>query len=86
MSLPYEPGRVVFASLRRTADDLSALADGRIEELPPRSADYAHPALAHLERALFEESPPAPPALDGAVCASSRAPERAARSSSSARS
>ena len=45
----------------------SALADGRIEELPPRSAEYAHPALAHLERALFEESPPPPPELDGAV-------------------
>ena len=34
----------------------------------PRGAhDYAHPALAHLERALFEEAPPAAPALDGAV-------------------
>jgi ATP-dependent helicase/nuclease subunit B len=67
VSLPYEPARVAFASLRRTADDLSALADGRIEELGPRSADYAHPALAHLERALFDESPPPPPELDQAV-------------------
>ncbi|MGZ4396300.1 MAG: PD-(D/E)XK nuclease family protein, partial [Gaiellaceae bacterium] len=66
VSLPYEPGREVFASLRRTADDLSGLADGRIEELPPRSHEYAHPALAHLERALFEEGAPAA-ALDGAV-------------------
>src|SRR5204862_6704034 len=32
VSLPYEPSRVAFASLRRTADDLAALADGRIEE------------------------------------------------------
>jgi ATP-dependent helicase/DNAse subunit B len=67
VSLPYEPGRTAFASLTRTADDLTSLADGRIEELPPRSAEYAHPALAHLERALFEESPPPPPDLDGAV-------------------
>ena len=28
---------------------------------------YAHPALAHLERSLFEESPPPPVELDGAV-------------------
>src|SRR5204863_38203 len=64
VSLPYEPGRVAFASLRRTADGLAALADGRTQELAPRFADYAAPALAHLERALFEERPPAPvPAL-----------------------
>src|SRR5262249_13709906 len=67
VSLPYEPGRVAFASLTRTADDLASLADGRIEELPPRSNEYAHPALAHLERALFEESPSPAPDLDGAV-------------------
>jgi ATP-dependent helicase/DNAse subunit B len=67
VSLPYEPGRIAFASLARTSDDLSALADGRIEELGPRFADYAHPALAHLERALFEESPPPPPELDAGV-------------------
>ena len=34
VSLPYEPGRAAFASLERTAEDLAALADGRIEELP----------------------------------------------------
>ncbi len=67
VSLPYEPGRVAFASLSRTVDDLSTLAEGRIEELAPRSADYAHPALAHLERALFDEAPPPPPELDQAV-------------------
>src|SRR5580765_3572828 len=67
VSLPYEPGREVFASLQRTADDLSALAAGRIEELPARSSEYAHPSLAHLERALFRESPAAPPEIDGAV-------------------
>ena len=67
VSLPYEPGRLAFASLSRTADDLSALAGGAIEELTPRSAEHAHPALAHLERSLFEESPPPPAELDGAV-------------------
>jgi hypothetical protein len=38
VSLPYEPGRLAFASLARTATDLSALADGSIQELAPRSA------------------------------------------------
>ena len=62
VSLPYEPGRAVFASLERTSADLARLADGRIEQLPARYGDYAHPALAHLERALFQDvSPPAPP-------------------------
>src|SRR4051812_22336841 len=67
VSLPYEPGRVAFASLARTAEDLAALADGRIEELGPRASEYAHPALAHLERVLFEESPPPPPELGDGV-------------------
>ena len=52
VSLPYEPGRDAFASLSRTAEDLSRLADGRLEELPP-SAEARTPVLAHLERALF---------------------------------
>ncbi len=67
VSLPYEPGRPAFASLRRTADDLGALAGPRLEELPPRAEEVAHPALAHLERALFDDSPPPAPPLDGAV-------------------
>ena len=50
VSLPYEPARTAFATLERTASDLAALASGQIEELPPRYAEYAHPALAHLER------------------------------------
>jgi ATP-dependent helicase/DNAse subunit B len=67
VSLPYEPGRPAFASLRRTADDLARLAAGRIEELPPRSGETAHPAIAHLERALFSDDPPPPVPIDGAV-------------------
>src|ERR687885_1151162 len=35
VSLPYEPGRPVFASLARTSDDLQSLSDGRVEELAP---------------------------------------------------
>jgi ATP-dependent helicase/DNAse subunit B len=68
VSLPYEPGRPAFASLERTASDLAGLAAGRVESLPPAYGEYAHPALAHLERTLFlERSAPAPPPLDGAV-------------------
>jgi ATP-dependent helicase/DNAse subunit B len=68
VSLPYEPGRPVFASLEPTAADLAALAAGRVEALPPGYAEVAHPALAHLERTLFSGRPAtAPPALEGAV-------------------
>ncbi len=67
VSLPYEPGRPAFASLRRTVDDLSRLADGRIEELPPLWGDVAQPALAHLERGLFDDLPSQPVPIDGAV-------------------
>jgi hypothetical protein len=67
VSLPYEPGRPAFASLRRTAEDLAGLAGGRIEELPPRWGEVAEPALAHLERGLFEDTPREPIAIDGAI-------------------
>jgi ATP-dependent helicase/nuclease subunit B len=68
VSLPYEPGRPAFASLARTAEDLAALADGRVEELPPAAAAETHPALVHLERTLFADGPgPEPPPLEGAV-------------------
>ena len=67
VSLPYEPGRPVFGALRRTAEDLAGLASGAVEELPPRYAAVAPPALAHLERALFADEPPDPPALDGVI-------------------
>jgi ATP-dependent helicase/nuclease subunit B len=67
VSIPYEPGRATFASLSRTIDDLARLADGRIEELPPGFDEVAEPAIAHFERALFADTPPPPPAIDGAV-------------------
>src|SRR5262245_51417778 len=67
VSLPYEPGRAVFASLERTAGDLARLADGRIEELPPGPGRHAHPSLGHLERSLFALDPPAGQPLGGAV-------------------
>jgi ATP-dependent helicase/DNAse subunit B len=66
VSLPYEPGRTVFASLERTAGDLARLAEGRIEELPAQRW-YDAPALAHLERTLFTEATADPPPLEGAV-------------------
>ena len=53
VSLPYEPGRLAFAALERTAATSRGIAAGRIEELPPASHRYARPALAHLERRLF---------------------------------
>jgi ATP-dependent helicase/nuclease subunit B len=67
VSLPYEPGRPAFASLERTSTDLARLAGDRIEELPPRYGEYAHAALAHLERALFQDAPPPAPASEGAI-------------------
>jgi ATP-dependent helicase/DNAse subunit B len=67
VSLPYEAGRAAFGSLERTAGDLSRLADHRIEELPAASERYAHPALVHLERRLYEDSSKSPPPLDGAI-------------------
>jgi ATP-dependent helicase/nuclease subunit B len=67
VSLPYEPGRAAFASLQRTVEDLGALADGRIDELPPRAAEFGHPALAHLERFLFADEPAPGPDLEGAI-------------------
>ena len=67
VSLPYEPGRPAFASLERTAADLSELAQPRIEELPPRP-EVRPAALAHLERGLFSAaSTPEAPELDGAL-------------------
>ncbi|MEX2212166.1 MAG: PD-(D/E)XK nuclease family protein [Gaiellaceae bacterium] len=67
VSLPYEPGRPAFAALERTAADLGKLAED-FETMPPRYAEVAHPALAHLERALFADAAQEqPPQLEGAV-------------------
>jgi ATP-dependent helicase/DNAse subunit B len=67
VSLPYEPGRPVFAALRRTAEDLAGLASGAVEELPPRYGDLAPPPLAHLERTLFADDSGDAPPLDGVI-------------------
>jgi len=65
VSLPYEPGRDAFASLSRTAEDLTGLAE-RVEELPSDPAARS-PVLAHLERALFGDSRAEAPHLDGSL-------------------
>ena len=68
VSLPYEPGRPAFASLARTAEDLAALANSAVEELPPKWSEYAHPAIAHVERHLFSDAPTAEaPPIEGAI-------------------
>jgi len=66
VSLPYEPGRAVFASLQRTSDDLSALAAGDIVEMPAGSQTYLPVGLAHVERHLFEDGR-SPIPLDGSI-------------------
>ena len=67
VSLPYEPGRPAFASLRRTAEDLQRVSGGEIEELPPAYGEVAAPALAQLERALFTDETHGVVPIDGAV-------------------
>jgi ATP-dependent helicase/DNAse subunit B len=67
VSVPFEAGRTAFDSLRPTVDDLSALADGRIEVLGPRFHEYAQPALARVERRLFDDAPAEPAEMGGAV-------------------
>ena len=66
VSIPYEPGRAVYASLRRTVEDLSALAGDDVVQLPPRAEEFLPPGLAHLERALFTDTPAREP-LDGSI-------------------
>jgi ATP-dependent helicase/nuclease subunit B len=67
VSLPYEPGRPAFAALTGTAGELASLAGSHVEELPPAYAEVAHPAIAHVERALFADTPPPAPPIEGAV-------------------
>ena len=66
VSLPYEPGRAVYASLARTAGDLAALAGDAVLELPARAAEFLPASLAQLERELFAEAP-TKARLDGSV-------------------
>ena len=67
VALPYEPGRAAFAALARTQEELARRASGRISELPPRSGEYAAPALAYVERNLFEPGAAKAPPMDGAI-------------------
>ena len=70
VSIPYEPGRAAFDSLERTVEDLASLAAGAIEELSPSSARAqlgVPPALVHLERELFTDTPERVTQLDGAL-------------------
>ena len=66
VSLPYEPGRAVYASLLRTASDLATLAGDGVVELPPRAEEFLPASLAHLERELFADAPRRE-ALDGSI-------------------
>lgn len=66
MSMPYEPGRAVYASLRPLVEDLVGLAAGDVEELAPRSGEHLPASLAHLERNLFVDKPDVAP-LDGSI-------------------
>ena len=67
VSIPYEPARAAFDALEGTVADLAMLARGAIEELPPPAVRPLPAPLDHLERALFVDSPPTGPAIDGAV-------------------
>lgn len=55
VSIPYEPGRPAYESLAGTVETLAAIAD-EVVELPAGAHAYLPTALAHLERALFDDS------------------------------
>jgi superfamily I DNA/RNA helicase len=71
VSLTYEPGRTALRARAESVEELRPLA-GEVRELPASDAHYAPGARAvlhHLERDLFEDTPPeadpsAPPAAD----------------------
>ena len=67
VSIPYEPGRVVFSALERTVGDLARLANGAIEELPRVRDRGVPPALEHIESQLFRDQPEPGPPLEGAL-------------------
>jgi ATP-dependent helicase/DNAse subunit B len=53
VALPYEPGRAALVGCAETVHELEPLA-ARHERLTALDEHYAHPALHHLERSLFE--------------------------------
>ena len=57
VSIPYEPGRAAFESLRRTMDDLSALADGHIETAPRRAEAPAARGLPRRRHLAGDDDP-----------------------------
>jgi ATP-dependent helicase/nuclease subunit B len=67
VSLPYEPGRPAFEWLSDTAAGLLRLGGKSVEELAPRYAEVAHPALVHVERSLFGTHAAEAPPIEGAV-------------------
>ena len=67
VSIPYEPGRAVFAALEGTVEALAGLAAGAVEELPRSGADSIPAPLSHLERELFTDSPSESAWLDGSL-------------------
>lgn len=80
VSLPYERGRVAFKAVSTVFEELSALASGPPEELPPVSDHYAagsRDALHHLERSLFADSGPRRRKHGGAVRVLAAGGERA---------
>jgi ATP-dependent helicase/nuclease subunit B len=67
VSIPYEPGRTVFAALERTVGELAELARGNVDQLPRAPAGLVPAALAHLEHELFTDEPEPGPPLDGSI-------------------
>ncbi len=67
VSIPYEPGRAAFSALERTVTDLAGLANGAVEELPPRPGSTPATSLERIERSLFVDDPEPLSPLDGSV-------------------
>lgn len=76
LALTFEPGRVAFAARAQAHNDLAPLADEAIT-LEGRPDHYAHPALHHLERNLFEPTEPRRRDPDGAILMLEAGGERA---------
>jgi ATP-dependent helicase/DNAse subunit B len=66
VSVPYEPGRVAFAALTRTVEDLATLAGPAIEELPRSPVGPLPASLLRLEQELFADDVEPTP-LDGSI-------------------